>query len=913
MSSKPDYLKSPLLVFLRNHKATTSYTHTSIGNPAGSYSIPPSDYDEFTQLYIDHVFNKNLPAHLTEGIKDIEFTPLKIDMDFRYYSQCESPKRLYTIDHIIRVCYLYMKFLDDYFDYTTDEDRDFYILEKPSAVFDLDKSGNFKLNEINGKRHRDGVHIMAPSLVTNSHLQQLAREYVYKNSTSIFEGFKFDNSFADIFDKAVIDVNNWQMYGSSKPNCNAYKVTKIIRINRTCDGYIPIEIKKSHSELVSILSVRNKLDYTPIKQQIENLVFPTSDGFKREVIKSKSFKSSGSKKIHEIKDPHELKLVCDYVDCLDKSRASSYKSWIEVGWALHNIHNKDDTLLNKWIEFSKLDKTYAHTAEDECRERWQCMNDDGLSIGSLKLWAKKDDIQKYQYVQQHDLSDKIIRISSQHNKCQAYDTAQLMRDMYGDYFKCVSNKSNIWYYYDEKLNKWLCDDGGITLKKKISTDVYMEVSRIQIAKQQQSCSADDTFAAISQKLTNFMGYLKDTTFKNKVMEECKEIFYDYDQKFLERLDSYDNLIGFNNGVYDLKTEEFRQGRPEDLISLSTKINYIEYDQNNSDVQEIFEFYKKVFVIESVREYILLRTSSYLSGTTKDEQFDVFSGIGGNGKSKHMELVENCLGEYCCKLPVSLLTQKRANSNAASPEVARTKGKRLATLQEPDEKTRINVGLMKELTGGDTIQARALFKEPIEFKPQFKMVLCCNDKPALPQHDEGVWRRVRCVEFISKFRKEIDPSHPLEFKLNNELSDKIKSWVEPYMSILIHYHKKYKKYSIAVPDEILQYTGEYREIDNHFKEFITDKIEEEPSVKNLLSITEIYKAYKQWAQDNNIEKNKLQGRKELQSYFNDKYNNVNNSSNKLKGYRGIRIKRIVVSYNDSESTISNTSFKDELDD
>ena len=44
-----------------------------------------------------------------------------------------------------------------------------------------------------------------------------------------------------------------------------------------------------------------------------------------------------------------------------------------------------------------------------------------------------------------------------------------------------------------------------------------------------------------------------------------------------------------------------------------------------------EFYKKIFVIEKVREYILLRTSSYLSGTTKDEQFDIFSGIGGNGK------------------------------------------------------------------------------------------------------------------------------------------------------------------------------------------------------------------------------------------------------------------------------------------
>ena len=135
--------------------------------------------------------------------------------------------------------------------------------------------------------------------------------------------------------------------------------------------------------------------------------------------------------------------------------------------------------------------------------------------------------------------------------------------------------------------------------------------------------------------------------------------------------------------------------------------------------------------------------------------------------------DRSIGDYGCKLPITLLTAKRAASNAATPELAATKGKRIATLQEPDTNTKLNVGLMKELTGGDTIQARALYREPFEFKPQFK--------------------------------------------IDDKLSEKMDNWAEPFMSLLIHYNKLWKMgYSRVPPDEILEYTREYRQAGNHFR-------------------------------------------------------------------------------------------------
>ena len=56
--------------------------------------------------------------------------------------------------------------------------------------------------------------------------------------------------------------------------------------------------------------------------------------------------------------------------------------------------------------------------------------------------------------------------------------------------------------------------------------------------------------------------------------------------------------------------------------------------------------------------------------------------GANGKSLAIQLFQEALGDYATNVSITLLTNKSASSNAASPELAKCKGIRFVVFQEP---------------------------------------------------------------------------------------------------------------------------------------------------------------------------------------------------------------------------------------
>lgn len=439
--------------------------------------------------------------------------------------------------------------------------------------------------------------------------------------------------------------------------------------------------------------------------------------------------------------------------------------------------------------------------------------------------------------------------------CTHYDVAKCIFEFYKGVFMTEGVKNNDeWYEFSG--NRWI---KSYRLWNEMSENFIKKYSKLE-----------DESGIVNKLISS----LKTVGYKSSVIKECAHIFNNSDPNFINKLDTNIKLVGFENGVLDLnKPVTFRQGQPSDCITLTTGIEYIPYNPSNSKIKEVELFFEQVFVDKSVRYYALQVIASCLLGGS-DEHFHIWSGVGSNAKSTLIQLIEKTLGEYACKLPISLLTNKRSNSGNASPEVIRTKGKRFVSMQEPENGDDLKVGLLKELTGRDKIVARELYKNSVEFLPQFKIFLCCNDLPIISASDNGTWRRLRVVEFKSKFCDNPDKENPHEFAKDPLLYEKIETWPEAFMSILVKIFNETT--IIKEPEEVLKFTNQYKHDNDLIQMFCDSELLENDKI--LTPFNDIWDQYIIWCRESSIKNlSKLEFKKQL------KKKHKEHTKNKLKGF------------------------------
>jgi P4 family phage/plasmid primase-like protien len=551
-------------------------------------------------------------------------------------------------------------------------------------------------------------------------------------------------------------------------------------------------------------------------------------------------------KEYEIRETHyyTMALPSQYFDPYDK--------WLRIGLALHNTSDK---LFLTWMLFSAKSQKFAFTDIMKHYDTW-CgfpYSPDGLTRRSIMYWAKNDCLEDYTRIRNETIDNFIhqtICNETTNDASTDVDLATVLYTIFKDRFVCVSVKDNIWYEFEK--NRWVECDQGNSLRALISKDMHDIYTKKHREIMDTTSGLDPTCDQYtsarkrSRRIVDICTKLKTTSFKNNIMREVREQFYDKD--FEEKIDTRPELLCFKNGVIDFKTKTFRRGQPDDNLSKTTKIDYIPLDQerHRALIDEINEFMAQLFPEAELREYMWEHLASTLIGTNREQTFNIYIGGGSNGKSKLIELMSACLGEYKAVLPITAVTQKRAMIGGASPELAVLKGVRYAVMQEPTKGDRINEGILKEITGGDDMTARALFKNTITFVPQFKLVVCTNVLFDIKSNDDGTWRRIRLCPYKSKFcedPKTDDPEEPYQFLIDKNLDIKIKNWVNVFMAMLVKkaFETDGKVRTCAA---VTASSNKYRNTQDYLSEFFRDKIrpaDEESYIKK----TEVYEEFKKW--------------------------------------------------------------------
>ena len=225
------------------------------------------------------------------------------------------------------------------------------------------------------------------------------------------------------------------------------------------------------------------------------------------------------------------------------------------------------------------------------------------------------------------------------------------------------------------------------------------------------------------------------------------------------------LLGVQNGVVDLKTGQFREGRPEDLITHCASVAY----EANATCPTWLRFLDVVTGEDRELQTYLQQVIGYiLTGLVDEEVLLIFFGSGANGKSTFRETAHQMMGSYATAADATMLMERK-NSGGPTPEIARLLGVRLVCINETQAEERLNEARVKFLTSTDTITARTLYGAPFDFRPTHKTIITTNHRPIVRGADEGIWRRLHFVPFLMTIPENERDKHFREKYLAPEMS------------------------------------------------------------------------------------------------------------------------------------------------
>lgn len=403
----------------------------------------------------------------------------------------------------------------------------------------------------------------------------------------------------------------------------------------------------------------------------------------------------------------------------------------------------------------------------------------------------------------------------------------LFADFHKDTARFVSERK-CWFIYDGSV--WRADVGNLKAMEKckeLATLLFLLTAEIK------DTALRDVCVKRSSRWHNCG--VRETILKDAASVYCLRV-EDFDR------DHY--LFNCLNGTLNLRTGEFREHRPGDLLTMMSGVNYNKGARCLRWERFMVEIMQSPTDIDSVQKarYLQKAFGYALTGNTRFEcLFILYGATTRNGKGTAMETFLRLMGDYGkTARPETIGTRFQQNSNAPSEDVARLNGARFVNISEPDKKLTLSAALVKSLTGNDTITARFLHENSFEYRPQFKMFINTNYLPQITDLTLFSSGRIKTIPFERHFEEyEQDKRLKELFALPENLSGILNWCIEGLQLLDIE--------GFDEPEIVRQATKDYAHNSDKMALFMEECLIEESGAMCRTSL--LYATYSRWCEEN----------------------------------------------------------------
>lgn len=402
--------------------------------------------------------------------------------------------------------------------------------------------------------------------------------------------------------------------------------------------------------------------------------------------------------------------------------------------------------------------------------------------------------------------------------------ARLFADTYKDIVR-YSPERRCWFVYNAGKGVWEPDNGMAMELAKEFVEALLRYAR------SLPVPADGDDKNPNREFFTYMLKLHGRTAREGLLKDAESIH----RIKISQLDANPNIFNCLNGTLDLGTGDFHPHTPADLLG---RVANVRYDPD-AECGRWERFMDEVTDGDAERKKYLQKLFGYsLTGNTRMECIYILYGPAGrNGKSTFLEVAKTILGEYARTADSATLAQKQYQGGSGpSEDLARLAGARLVALSESEKGMPLKASLLKSLTGNDTITARYLRENSIEFRPTFKLVMATNHLPRVSDLTVFKTSRMKIIPFNHEFKGSgQDKNLKWELMRPENLSG-ILNWAIGGLRLI-------EKEGFEEPESVRLAAADYEKESDKVGRYIEDRLVAKPFGE--VRTEDVYRDYREW--------------------------------------------------------------------